>query len=510
MSLVYHQRRFSLEDSKQRQMTRRAFLRSAGLGVAGLVAAACGAETPAGTTGGAATAVPAAGGAAATAAPAAGGAPAIKSEGESIRIALFGSRDAADRRAKLIPGFVQKFPGVKVEYIPIQGTDWEQFFSKVLAMKAAGDTPDITFVATEGTQLFAGKGLAVPLDDFIKRDQKEMEQYFKDVHPALIEAMMYEGSLYELPIDFNAANMYLNTTVLKENGIEVPSSDWTKDQFYDIAKKVTKKSGGQTEVFGYGWVIRLWGGWMPWIFVNGGNLLTEERAPGGEWLWQTFYKDDPAAKERGGGWRWNAPKANDPANVEALEFMNQLLKEGLTPTPSLGGGSELQGFFTSNKLAMTPAGGFYAGGLKSAGVKPDGFDALLFPKWKSQRHQFGTAGYVIMQDAKNKDLAWEYVKYLSSVEAMTAELDGNNSTPTRRSMMTAERYAPTGPAHWQTFYDTLDKHPDTAPIPAPPESNPMTTIFTKHTGVAMTGGATPKDALDAMQKDLEELFAKRK
>ena len=90
------------------------------------------------------------------------------------------------------------------------------------------------------------------------------------------------------------------------------------------------------------------------------------------------------------------------------------------------------------------------------------------------------------------------------------ELNGNNSTPTRRSFMSAERYAPTGPKHWQVFYDTLEKNPDTAPIPAPPESNPMTTIFTKYSGLAMTQEMTPKAALDAMQKDLEALWAKRK
>jgi len=433
------------------------------------------------------------------------------SKDNSLRIALFGSRSDADRRAALLPGFAKSFPNVKVEYTPIQGTDWEEFFSKVLTMKAANNAPDITFVATEGTQLFAGQGLALPLDDYIKRDQQVMAEYFADVHPALIEAMMYEGSLYELPIDFNAANMYFNTQVLQAAGLDVPPADWSKDTFYEYARKTARKdSSGQTQAFGYQWVNRLWGSWMPWIFVNGGNLLTEERAPGGEWLWQTFYKDDRAAAGRGGGWRWNAPKANDQANVEALELMVQLLKEGVSAPVELGGGSQLQGFFSGGKLAMTPAGGFWAGGLKAAGMAPGAFDVQLFPKWKSQRHQFGTAGYVIMRDARDKDLAWEYIKYLASVEAMSIELKGNNSTPTRRSFMTAERYAETGPKHWQVFYDTLDKHPDTAPIPAPPESNPMTTIFTKYSGLSMTQEMTPKQALDGMQKDLEALFAKRK
>ena len=65
-------------------------------------------------------------------------APASGTSGQgSIRIALFGSRSDADRRAALIPPFNAKFPNVKVEYTPIQGTDWEEFFSKVLTMKMA-------------------------------------------------------------------------------------------------------------------------------------------------------------------------------------------------------------------------------------------------------------------------------------------------------------------------------------------------------------------------------------
>jgi multiple sugar transport system substrate-binding protein len=320
-----------MDSLNSRHLPRRRFLQIA-FGAAGvsLVAACSGAPGP----------KPAATAGAATGATA--GAPVSGSTQGNLRIALFGSRSDADRRAALIPPFNKVYPNVKVEYTPIQGTDWEEFFSKVLTMKAANNAPDITFVATEGTQLFAGQSLALPLDDYVKRDQKDMAQYFADVHPSLVEAMMYEGSLYELPIDFNVPNMYSNTSVLQSAGLEYPPEDWTKDTFYDYAKKTAKKDNtGQTQVFGYQWVNRLWGSWLPWVFVNGSNLLTEERAPGGDWLWQTFYKDDKAATGRGGGWRWNAPKANDPANVEALDFMVQLLKDGASAPSELGGGQQL-------------------------------------------------------------------------------------------------------------------------------------------------------------------------
>lgn len=424
---------------------------------------------------------------------------------QKLQIAFVGTQLSPTDKS-VAKGFEQKFPDAKVEFLPIQGKDWNEYFSKILTMMATGTVPDLMSVATEGTQLFAGKKLSTPIDDYVKKDAEAMKEYFADVHPSLVEAMMYEGSLYQLPQDFNAANMYLNTKLLQANGLEYPAAEWTKDDFYNYAKKMTKSSGGPP--FGYGWVNRLWGGWMPWIFVNGSNLLTEERAPGGEWLWSTFYPNDPSAKQRGGGWRWLKPQANAAANVEALDFVVQLSKEKLNPTVSAGGGDLLQGFFTSNNLGLTPAGGFWAGGLHNAGMKADGFDVQLFPKWKSQRHQFGTAGLVMMEKSGAKDLAWEYMKYYVSKSTMAEIFKGNPTTPVRRSMMTAEQYASTGPKHWQVFYDTLDKHPDTAPIPAPPQSNEMTSIFMKYTGLAVTFAQDSKQALDNMQKDLEDLFSK--
>jgi ABC-type glycerol-3-phosphate transport system substrate-binding protein len=189
----------------------------------------------------------------------------------------------------------------------------------------------------------------------------------------------------------------------------------------------------------------------------------------------------------------------------------QMTEEGIAPAIELGGGQTLQGFFTSGVLGMTPAGGFWAGGLHNAGMENGTFDVQLFPKWKSQRHQFGTGSHFIFTQSPNKDLAWEFKKFYISREGMEAHGAYNpviRSTPTRRSMNTAEKFAPTGPAHWQVFYDTLDKHPDTAPIPAPPISNPMTTLFTSYTARAMTGELTAQAAMDGMQQELEELFAR--
>ena len=83
------------------------------------------------------------------------------------------------------------------------------------------------------------------------------------------------------------------------------------------------------------------------------------------------------------------------------------------------------------------------------------------------------------------------------------------TTPARRSYSQKEAYETTGPANSDIFYGTLDDHPSTSPIPAPPWSNPMTTIFTTGTSNAMSGATSPQDTLDLMQQELEDLNARQ-
>lgn len=417
-----------------------------------------------------------------------------------------------DRDRPVADLFAEEQPSVDIEFLHITGIDHEEVAAKTLSLLAAGETLDMAYAATEATQLYAGQGLSYPLDDLVMRDEGELREYFSDVHPSLVEAMMYEGSIYQLPFSWNGVNMYYNTALFEENGIDHPPDDWTVGDFVEIARTVTRRdAAGETGVFGYGWTNRLWGSWGQWMFVQNSNLVEAERVPGGAWLWDTFYKDDPAARGRGGGWRWMKPMANDPRNVEVLELMQQLTREGTAPDIVLGGGATLQGFFSANKLAMTPAGGFWAGALYNAGMQRGSFDVQLWPKGKSQRHQFGTGSFFIFTASAHRDMAWEFNKFRCRAEVM--EVQGQFSpvlttTPARRSQHTEERFAETGPEHWKVFYDTLDKHPDTEPIPAPPCSNPMTTLFTSYTGLAISLEMTAQEALDAMQRELEELFGR--
>lgn len=416
---------------------------------------------------------------------------------DALQVLIIGNSSDREGRQKIANAFMETHPGNTVQIQSVQATDWGDFFSKVLTMVAAGTAPDVVYVATEGAQLFAER-LGHPLDEFLMRDAEEMQDYFSDVHPSLIEAFMYRGSLYQLPLDFNAANMYLNLDVLNRNGIALPGDEWSKDDYHAMLREM---KGDATPYF---WTNRLFGGVVPWLYVNNTSFLTEERASGGEKIWQTFY---PAETDRSGGYLWEGSNATNERVFESFNFMRQLISEKLAVRPEEGGGNTLVGLFASGRIGSTPAGGYWVQGLAEGGMTPEQYDVAYFPKWKSQRHQFGAAGYAIMKSSDKKDLAWEWIKYCSSKEAMDLQFPTPSTTPTRRSMVNANLYTGKGPAHWQRFYDTLDKFPVSGPIPAPPQQAAVETALIRNVSMAVGGSeATVRAALKNLDRELASIL----
>ncbi|MEJ1092820.1 sugar ABC transporter substrate-binding protein [Microbacterium istanbulense] len=423
----------------------------------------------------------------------------IPGRGEDVlTVAILGNaQDAASRQA-LVEAFQREHPDIPVRIQAIQGQDWSNYFAKILTMVAAGTPPDVVSVATEGTQLFASR-LAHPLDEYVQRDAADMAEYFADVHPSLVEAFMYQGSLFQLPMDFNAANIYYNTSALERAGLDRPSENWTTDEFLTVARAM--KSSATGSFLPFFWTNRLWGGVVPWLYANNTSVLTEEKARGGDWMWSQFY---PTDAPRGGGFLWEGADATNERAVESFEFLEQLVREGLAASPAQGGGNELVSRFAEGSIGMTPAGGFWVQGLKEGGMTPDDYDVTYFPKMRSQRAQFGTAGYAIMRTSQRKDAAWEWIKFCASKKGMQLTIPTPNTTPARRSMVNESFYRGVGPAHWKVFYDTLDAFPDSAPIPAPPQQAAVETALIKNVVSAITQGPDGvRPGLATMQRDLE-------
>lgn len=128
-------------------------------------------------------------------------------------------------------------------------SDW---FAKQVLM---GEETDVFLILEEDFSTYASIGLFEDLSPYLAGDGNDHNDIY--YHKAL-EAGQYKGTQYSLPISVVPSFLIVNYTLLKKNDISIDLDNWTWEAFYDICKAVTKdtdKDGqyDQFGVYGYGW-----------------------------------------------------------------------------------------------------------------------------------------------------------------------------------------------------------------------------------------------------------------
>ena len=163
----------------------------------------------------------------------------------------------------VIARFESTHPGVTVEYVSgIPAEDYSEWLAGQILM---GTEPDLYFVLPEDFNLLVSSGALAQLDARIAGD------------PAFDTALYYEpclrsgqsdGKQYALPHESVPTIMFVNKTLLEENGIPMPDNDWTWEDFYEICRQVTDVEQRQYGVYGYSWLDAM--------YSNGASLFSED------------------------------------------------------------------------------------------------------------------------------------------------------------------------------------------------------------------------------------------
>ena len=281
----------------------------------------------------------------------------------------------------LIGEFGKANPGITIRYQPIPGESWGDYFDKLATMIAGGNPPDVSRVAIEGARLVVSRGLAQPLDDFMKGDA-DIDEYMKDVSPRLLEVFRVDGKTYEFPFDWNNMVMYYNTKMFEHEKLAAPRKEWTKDEFVTLADRLTKRAvSGEPEVFGFGFAVQYFSGTMPWMFANGTNILSDD---------------------------WTKSNLRDPKVLEVLQFMQDLVwKHKVSPKPPASH-TDIYSLMAAGKIAMAGGGRWPVLQMTKAGFYD--FDVQYFPRWKEQVTEYGVGGFVILKSTKYPQEAWKWVE----------------------------------------------------------------------------------------------------
>ncbi|MFN8494640.1 MAG: sugar ABC transporter substrate-binding protein [Caldilineaceae bacterium] len=364
------------ENGNPRSMSRRAFLRLS-MATTGLFVAACAAP---GTQ-------PAGGGQAAS-----GG----SKEPVTLRLAYWGFE--IEKQGQVQKSFMASHPDIKLKE---EVTAWGTYWQKMLTATAAGDAPDVMAHSPYYHVRFAANNVTTPLDPFIDRDKIPLDQYYEG---AISMGRWQKGQLHTGAGDLHAFPNYWHTgtmwfynkTIFEKEGVPLPDDKWTWDTLLDTAKKLTKtKSDGSVEHYGMSTPMDGNGRINSWIFQAGGD----------------FYDKD-----------YTKCTIKSPQAMEAFQWMTDLVLKhqvAMAPEPN-------QQFnpFQTGRVAIGLQGDWMI--TPFADIKD--FEWNIFAPPKHPKTGLRTIdayqnGMSITTSAKNKDAAWEYVKWLVYGEGLQKSVE---------------------------------------------------------------------------------------
>ncbi len=307
--------------------------------------------------------------------------------GGSARLAYaLWNPDQAPIMEDLAKEFQKEHPDIEVS---VQVTPFDQYFTKLQTAIGGGSGPDVFWLNAPNMALYASNDAVLPLTERIKEDDVDLGAYPK----SLVEIYTREDELYALPRDFDTIGLWYNKKLFDAAGVDYPTDDWTWDDVREAARKLTNEQKG---VYGVAAPLDTQQGYYNTIAQAGGYVVSEDGTESGY---------------------------DDPKTIEGLRFWPDLIQEGVSPTHQQMTDTEPKQMFQSGKVAMFYGGSWQAVSFRNDPAIANSIDVAPLPAGEEDTSIIHGLGNAINVNTKNKDAAWEWVKFLGSKQAaqMTAE-----------------------------------------------------------------------------------------
>ncbi len=154
---------------------------------------------------------------------------------------------------QVIERFEADHPHTQVEYT--SGIIKEDYSAWLSDQIVQGTLPDVFMILDEDFNMLASLGALKNLDPFFKQNTGTKTQ---DYYESALTAGQYKGAQYALPYQCNLQLMFVNTTLLDQEGVELPDWDWTLDEFAAICKQITRDSDQDGLIDQCGYVNYTW------------------------------------------------------------------------------------------------------------------------------------------------------------------------------------------------------------------------------------------------------------
>ncbi|HJB17673.1 MAG TPA: sugar ABC transporter substrate-binding protein [Candidatus Bariatricus faecipullorum] len=312
--------------------------------------------------------------------------------------------------ANVFSTYEQYAPNVSVEqmYVP---SDYD---TKLQTLAAADDLPDLFWVGEAGVKRYKDAGMLSELDSVIE----EYPQLTEDIIDGVLEFGNIDGQQAAFPKDWTSYVMYLNLDMFEEAGVDVPTNDWTVEDYKEIAAELTQTSedGSRTTVYGTA-INNYRADWINWMGNYGADWFADGKS-----------------------------NLSSPEALEGLSVMYNLVQAGSAPSPgsvSATGDSEDRLFITG-QVAMYPSGRWV---IPSFRTECDfEWDAVEMPQGTTRTCPFICSMVCIAETSENKDAAANLLSFQMSDEGLALVMESALSLPVYTDLMESETYVNTPPS----------------------------------------------------------------
>ena len=286
---------------------------------------------------------------------------------------------------------MEQHPDIIIQEQPVPPDGYDM---QILAQIAAGTPPDVFVSGDVFVGQFIESGVARDLTPFFEASAEALSE--SDFQPGIIDYFRGpDGHVYMMPDTVDVQRIYYNRDLFDAAGLEYPNADWTWEDFENAAATLTQGEGPSKTygVYADSW----WAVWLPYVWQNGGNLLSEDGA-------ECLLGEAPA--------------------VEALDWWSGLIRQGYSPSPSEMTGLGMTGW----DLCSSPGG---SGMLQTGGwdipafEEEAGFNWDMAPLPTREGGEPATflhlSNYVMPANTQNPEAAWAFMEFLASPEVYTLE-----------------------------------------------------------------------------------------
>ena len=312
----------------------------------------------------------------------------------------------------IVDKFQEANPGVKVQ-IELYG---DGFDDKLTAAMGAGDAPDLMYM----WNFPAYKDALLPLDEMIARDAAEMN--LDDIPAGLMNISKIDGKTYAMPIGFTTQVVFYNKDMFAAAGTPEPAAGWT---WADLRAAAATFRNAETKTYGYAVDAKP----DPFDFE--------------QFLWSngTRYISDDGKTLEG--------YMNSAEAAEVLDMFADMIKTEEAVALNIGDDTPGSALSKTGKIAMFQSAMWSKTGIDESGIN---YGVAPLPAFgdKPVHSVIGASGLSISANAKDPELAWKFVKFFSTPEAVEMR---TNDLPIRTSV--AEKLGLATDPITKPFFDML-------------------------------------------------------